>query len=97
MGLANAALISRELQRHGLPAEHPVALVERGTTAEQRNVFATLGDLVEVIEREALRPPTLIVVGEVVRLADSLAPGMTRLTRSNVDIEPALTLGRVAL
>ncbi|KAA0010321.1 uroporphyrinogen-III C-methyltransferase [Billgrantia pellis] len=77
MGLANAGLISRELQRHGLPAKHPVALVERGTTPEQRNVFTTLGSLVATIERESLKPPTLIVVGEVVRLADTLGPGMT--------------------
>jgi uroporphyrin-III C-methyltransferase len=97
MGLANAELISRELQRHGLPADHPVALVERGTTASQRNVFATLGDLVEVIEHEGLKPPTLIVVGEVVRLADSLASGMTRLTRADDDIEPPLTMERMAL
>ncbi|MEQ5800617.1 uroporphyrinogen-III C-methyltransferase [Halomonas sp. H10-9-1] len=73
MGLANAELIRRELQRHGLPAEHPVALVERGTTPEQRQVITCLGELVETIEREGLRPPTLIVVGEVVRLADTLA------------------------
>lgn len=73
MGLANAELIRRELQRHGLPAEHPVALVERGTTPEQRRVITCLGELVETIETEGLRPPTLIVVGEVVRLADTLA------------------------
>ncbi|MFW6345449.1 MAG: uroporphyrinogen-III C-methyltransferase, partial [Halomonas sp.] len=73
MGLANAERIRRELQRHGLPADHPVALVERGTTPEQRRVITCLGELVETIEREALRPPTLIVVGEVVRLADTLA------------------------
>ncbi|WP_163557754.1 uroporphyrinogen-III C-methyltransferase [Halomonas sp. NO4] len=94
MGLANAELISRELQRHGLPASHPVALVERGTTPEQRHVLATLGDVVEVIEREAFRPPTLIVVGEVVRLADALAPAMTHLTRHTLE-EPAM--GRLAL
>ncbi|TFH87699.1 uroporphyrinogen-III C-methyltransferase [Billgrantia azerbaijanica] len=94
MGLANAELISRELQRHGLPAAHPVALVERGTTPEQRHVLATLGDLVEVIEREAFRPPTLIVVGDVVRLADSLAPATTDLPRQAV-AEPAM--GRLAL
>ncbi|WP_300270536.1 uroporphyrinogen-III C-methyltransferase [Halomonas sp.] len=73
MGLANAERIRRELQRHGLPADHPVALVERGTTPEQRRVITCLGELVETIEREELRPPTLIVVGEVVRLADTLA------------------------
>lgn len=73
MGLANAERIRRELQYHGLPADHPVALVERGTTPEQRRVITCLGELVETIEREELRPPTLIVVGEVVRLADTLA------------------------
>jgi uroporphyrin-III C-methyltransferase len=97
MGLANAALISRELQRHGLPASHPVALVERGTTPDQRHVLATLGDLVEVIEREAFRPPTLIVVGKVVRLADRLAPAMTRLARSGADDVEAMEMGRLAL
>ncbi|MDL0434129.1 SAM-dependent methyltransferase, partial [Marinobacter sp. TBZ242] len=84
MGLANAALISTGLQRHGLPAEHPVALVERGTTPGQRHVLTTLGELVETIEREALKPPTLIVVGEVVRLADTLGPGMMTMARHGV-------------
>ncbi|WP_084286420.1 uroporphyrinogen-III C-methyltransferase [Halomonas halodenitrificans] len=73
MGLANAERIRTELQRHGLPAGHPVALVERGTTPEQRQVITCLGELVETIEREALKPPTLIVVGDVVRLAGTLA------------------------
>lgn len=73
MGLANAELISRQLQDHGLPADHPVALVERGTTPEQRQVITCLGELVETIAREGLKPPTLIVVGEVVRLAETLA------------------------
>ncbi|AXY41711.1 uroporphyrinogen-III C-methyltransferase [Halomonas sp. JS92-SW72] len=99
MGLANAELIRRELQAHGMPAETPVALVERGTTPEQRHVLATLGDLVEVIEREAFRPPTLIVVGEVVSLAETLAPAMTRLARKPEDAIDALAhgMGRVAL
>ncbi|RTR04485.1 uroporphyrinogen-III C-methyltransferase [Halomonas nitroreducens] len=73
MGLANAETISRQLQGHGLPASHPVALVERGTTPQQRRVITCLAELVETIAREGLKPPTLIVVGEVVRLADSLA------------------------
>ncbi|MFC2991877.1 MULTISPECIES: uroporphyrinogen-III C-methyltransferase [Halomonas] len=99
MGLANAELIRRELQRHGMPAETPVALVERGTTPEQRHVLATLGDLVEVIEREAFRPPTLIVVGEVVRLAETLAPAMTRLARQPDDalVSRESVPGRMAL
>lgn len=73
MGLANAALISDQLQLFGLPVSHPVALVERGTTPEQRRVTTCLGELVRTIDEQGLRPPTLIVVGEVVHLADVLA------------------------
>lgn len=86
MGLANAGLISRELRRHGLPDDHPVALVERGTTPAQRQVSATLRDMVAVIERERFEPPTLIVVGEVVRLAGSLAPAMGEGARASLDV-----------
>lgn len=69
MGLANAGVIAEQLQRHGLPPTHPVALIERGTTAEQRRVFTCLGELVSAVDHHRLQPPTLIVVGEVVRLA----------------------------
>ncbi len=94
MGLANAELISTELQRHGLPCDHPVALVERGTTPEQRHVLTSLGELTRAIERENLQPPTLIVVGEVVRLAENLAPAMARAVSAG---DEALAMGRVAL
>lgn len=73
MGLANAAMISDQLQSFGLPASHPVALVERGTTPEQRQIITCLGELVKAIDEQGLRPPTLIVIGEVVRLAEVLA------------------------
>lgn len=73
MGLANAALISQKLQACGLAADHPVALVERGTTPEQRQVITCLGELVSTVDEHDLRPPTLIVVGDVVRLAEVLA------------------------
>ncbi|MBS9403450.1 uroporphyrinogen-III C-methyltransferase [Halomonas sp. TRM85114] len=97
MGLANAALISRQLQDHGLPAEHPVALVERGTTPEQRQVMTCLGELAETIAREGLKPPTLIVVGEVVRLADSLAQPAPKLATFAEGETLALARERVAL
>lgn len=77
MGLSNAALISLELQRHGLPASHPVALIERGTTPEQRCVLTCLGEMEGAIRRHGLAPPTLMVVGDVVRLADTLSVDTT--------------------
>ena len=96
MGLANAELICRELQHHGMPAQTPVALVERGTTPQQRHVVTTLGDLVEVIQQEGFRPPTLIVVGEVVRLADTLAPGMTPALHVGGEDHDILEMRKVA-
>jgi len=73
MGLSNAGLISRELNTRGLPSNHPVALIERGTTPQQRQVVTSLGQLEQTIARERLASPTLIVVGEVVGLIDRLA------------------------
>ena len=77
MGLHNAPTIVRELTAHGLPGDCPVALVERGTTPQQHMAVTTLADLEATILREGFQPPTLIIVGEVVRLADKLAQPST--------------------
>ncbi len=57
---------------NGLPATTPVALVEQGTTPQQRVFTATLETLLDVIANEDIQPPTLIIVGDVVRLHDKL-------------------------
>ena len=72
MGLQGVEVLSREMQAHGLPAETPVALVERGTTRYQKVYTATLASLPEVVAKERPKPPTLIVIGEVVRLRERL-------------------------
>ncbi len=73
MGLGNADMISNELQAHGRSAHTPVALIEQGTTDKQRLVISSLGNIAEDIVQYALRPPTLIVVGEVVDFHSLLA------------------------
>lgn len=70
MGLANAQLISDNLQAQGRAAETPVALIERGTTPKQRVVLTNLAELPNTIQKEGLKPPTMMVVGEVVTLAE---------------------------
>ena len=72
MGLHGVPILSKELVAHGLPADTPVALVQQGTTQHQRVIISTLGDLPEDVEKSELKPPTLIIVGEVVRLHDKL-------------------------
>jgi uroporphyrinogen III methyltransferase / synthase len=74
MGMMNRAEIAAALQRGGKPASMPAAVIERGTTPNQRVVRTTLGQLAEV----TLGSPAVIVVGPVAAMgaggADGLAP-----------------------
>jgi uroporphyrin-III C-methyltransferase/precorrin-2 dehydrogenase/sirohydrochlorin ferrochelatase len=72
MGLHSIEILCTELVAHGLPQETPAALVQQGTTQNQRVFVETLASLPTLINREEIRPPTLIIVGEVVRLRDKL-------------------------
>ena len=72
MGLHGAPTLCKELVAHGLPDTTPVALVEQGTTPQQRVFTATLASLLDVIANEDIKPPTLIIVGDVVKLHDKL-------------------------
>ena len=72
MGLAGLETICGGLLRHGLPPETPAALIEQGTTAAQVVHTGTVGTLASAIEGKGVRAPTLVIVGEVVRLRDKL-------------------------
>ena len=73
MGLAGLDSICDGLLRHGLPPDTPAALIEQGTTAAQVVHTATVGTLASIVEGKGPRAPTLVIVGEVVRLRDKLA------------------------
>ena len=68
MGVGRAGEIAGQLVEHGLPANTPVAVVRHGTLPDQQVVTATLADLAERIQQSGIRPPALIIVGEVVGL-----------------------------
>jgi uroporphyrin-III C-methyltransferase/precorrin-2 dehydrogenase/sirohydrochlorin ferrochelatase len=72
MGLHSIEILSRELLAHGMPQDTPVALVQQGTTQDQRVFVETLATLPTLVEREEIKPPTLIIVGEVVKLREKL-------------------------
>ena len=72
MGLVGLPEICRQLQQHGLAPGTPVALVERATLADQRTLVGTLADMPERVAAASPQAPTLIIVGDVVRLHDSL-------------------------
>jgi uroporphyrin-III C-methyltransferase len=70
MGLTNLPTIVQKLIEHGRPAQTPVAVIHAGTTGDQESVVGTLADIVE--KSALIEPPALIVVGDVVSLADKL-------------------------
>lgn len=69
MAVENAPLIAEVLLRGGRAATTPVAIVCDGTMPTERTVLTSLGDLAESIGREGVRPPAIIVIGEVVATA----------------------------
>lgn len=73
MGLLGLPVLCQELIKHGLTPDTPAAIVQRGTTSSQRVVTGTLQTLPELAIKEKLSPPTLIIVGGVVKLHDKLA------------------------
>lgn len=72
MGVSNLKNISKNLIKEGMSKDTPVAFVSWATRYNQRVVTATLEDAYEVAIREEVKPPTLIVVGTVVNLRDTL-------------------------
>ena len=72
MGLVGLPIIAEELQRHGRRADTPIALVERATRSDQRLITGTLSTICDIVEEAEVQPPTLIIVGNVVELADKL-------------------------
>ncbi len=72
MGLHTLPLLCERLQAHGLAPRTPVAVVHRGTWRDQRVVEGTLEDIAARVAEAGLRPPALVVVGEVVRLRPAL-------------------------
>lgn len=73
MGLVGLRKICQELIDHGMPENMPVALIQQGTTIDQKVLTGTLQTLAEIIEKQSIKPPTLIIVGEVVKLHDTLS------------------------
>lgn len=73
MGLHGLDTLCGELVAHGLPDTTPIAIVQQGTTRNQRVYTGTLATLPEIARREQPQAPTLIIVGGVVSLREKLA------------------------
>ena len=72
MGVSHLREIAEDLISSGRSADTPVAVIRWGTYEAQQTVTGTLMNIANLVERERLRPPAVIVIGEVVRLRDEL-------------------------
>ena len=72
MGLTGLEVICQEMCAHGAPPDLPAALIEQGTTAQQRVIVGTLASLPQQVAAANAHAPTLLIIGKVVTLHDSL-------------------------
>jgi uroporphyrin-III C-methyltransferase len=71
MGIATAAAIADKLMADGVTPDLPVAVLEKGTRADARALRTLLADLGDMVVREGVKSPALIVIGAVAALADA--------------------------
>ncbi len=63
---------TKSLVAHGMPPETPVAIIHRGTTGRQRAVAGTLATIAALAAKEKIVPPSLSIIGDVVKLRGKL-------------------------
>jgi uroporphyrin-III C-methyltransferase/precorrin-2 dehydrogenase/sirohydrochlorin ferrochelatase len=72
MGLQAVDVICKELIGHDMPPTTPAALIQQGTTPEQKVYIGDLDSLPELVRLNEVKAPTLIIVGNVVKLHEKL-------------------------
>ena len=72
MGLNGLPIISQQLISHGMRPDMPAAMIEQGTTANQKIYRATVATLPAIVQKTTVHPPTLLIIGTVVDLHNSL-------------------------
>ncbi|MFJ7738140.1 uroporphyrinogen-III C-methyltransferase [Lysinibacillus sp. NPDC097287] len=72
MGVGNLPYIRQQLLKYGRDEQTPVALVHWGTFTKQKTITGTLANIVDVAQRENIKNPSMILVGEVVALREKI-------------------------
>lgn len=73
MGTHGLDILCSELIKHGLSEDTPAAIVQQGTTQKQRVYTGTLKSLPKIPEEHEIKPPSMIIIGGVVKLHEKLA------------------------
>tara|TARA_Y100000590_G_scaffold109050_1_gene124266 strand:- start:83747 stop:85141 length:1395 start_codon:yes stop_codon:yes gene_type:complete len=72
MGLVSINIICDELIKHGMSQNTPCALIQQGTTIDQKEYISTLAEMPKVVKKEKPSAPTIFIIGTVVQLRDKL-------------------------
>ena len=72
MGMHGSKIICEELINHGLKNTTPAALIVKGTTIDQEVIIGNLKNMPEIIKENKIIPPTLLIIGDVVKLHNKL-------------------------
>ncbi len=72
MGLSRIDIICKQLIAGGLDKTTPVAVIQNGTTQQQRMVKGNVSNIAKYVKAEKITPPTNIIIGKVVDLSDTL-------------------------
>jgi len=72
MALSGANYICEKLMEHGMNKDMPIAIIEKGTMPEQKVYISSLTELPDLLAKEDIHAPTLMIVGEVVKLNEKL-------------------------
>ena len=70
MGLSRIGVISKKLIDGGMDKDMPVAVIQNGTTTQQKMIRGTISNIDNKIKRNKIKPPTNIIIGRVVDLSD---------------------------
>ncbi len=73
MGVKGVETLCRELIKHGLPGETPAAVIQQGTRPQQHTYIGKLNSLADLISTHNITPPSMLIIGEVVKLHEKLS------------------------
>ena len=71
MGIKNLPIIVNDLVTNGKDPKTPIAIIEKGATADQRVTIGTLETIVTMAQERKIVPPAITIIGEVVNLRDT--------------------------
>ena len=73
MGVGNLQYVTEQLMKYKRNPQTPIALIHWGTTAQQKTIVGTLETIVDIAKNEEIKNPSMIIVGDVVKMRDKIA------------------------